>query len=99
MARIASSRECKAVTPTGLLGSPVPSLESCPEFILRWLYTTPEPTSPVNALKPTKTVRNANMRELYATGYTLEQIACQYSISKARVWEIVRSGYSTTCLP
>ncbi len=85
-----SSRLKEALLQIGLFGTAIPSLESSPEYILRWLYSGPEPTSPVNALKPTKTERNANIRELYATGNTLEQIACQYSISKARVWEIVR---------
>lgn len=51
---------------------------------------TPEPTEPVNALKPTKLARNARIRELYVTGFTLEQISREYGISKARVWEILQ---------
>ena len=45
----------------GLLFGPIPALESNSEFILRWLYATPEPTEPVNAFNPTKyiTVRSA----------------------------------------
>jgi DNA-binding CsgD family transcriptional regulator len=54
------------------------------------LYTVPEPAEPVNVRKPTKTERNTRMREMYASGYTLEQIAVTYGISIARVWEIVR---------
>lgn len=74
----------------GLLFGPLPSLDLSSEFILRWLYLTPEPTEPVNALKPTKTERNTRIRELHAAGYTLEQLAEEYGISKARVWEIVQ---------
>jgi hypothetical protein len=34
------------MTPTGLLFGPLPSLDSSSDFILRWLYTTPDPTEP-----------------------------------------------------
>lgn len=67
------------------------SLASAVSFILRLLYINSTlPTSPITRHIVAKQDRNQEIRERYASGETLAELAKDYGISEQRVHEIVR---------
>ena len=67
------------------------SLAGAVGFILDLLYiNSPLPSSPITRRIVAKRYRNQEIRERYALGETLAEIAEDYGISEQRIHEIVR---------
>src|SRR5574337_1112899 len=75
--------------PRGFQAPSVPDLENAAQTLLAVLYAVPP--EPLITKTTPKTDRNAELRALYAQGWTPKKLSQKYGISRTRVHEIVRS--------
>jgi hypothetical protein len=74
--------------PTGLGGSSVPDLAVAVQLVLDLLYQTPPSTTPVKHVI-TQPARNTEIRNRYASGETLEDLAIEFDLSPQRIHQII----------
>jgi len=73
-------------------GSFVFTLETAISSLISRLYIDlPLPASPQSQATPKQADRNADIRARYAAGISVPELARDYGISKARVYQILRS--------
>ncbi len=77
--------------PRGLQHTAIPSLSEAVSWLLQLLYSTPsQPKVPSKNAR--KAARNAEIQALYVAGWTIPQLARRFSISNARVHQLLKTG-------
>jgi hypothetical protein len=83
---------CKPVAPTGFDITRLPSLNSAIQRLLERHYRgIPLPSKPVNYKTPTKVARNDEIRDRFANGETIADLARDYDLTDQRVFQIIHS--------
>ncbi|MFP4324223.1 MAG: helix-turn-helix domain-containing protein [Anaerolineales bacterium] len=81
---------CTDTAQTPVWGTSVHSLETATQTVLRLLYSgQPTPQNPQSNKTPRKVKRNDEIRERYAQGETIPELAKAFGLSNARVHQIL----------